>query len=62
MVDDQYETLGLPAVIGRLKERGIPIDPLVRGMLAYKLGNNFSVLQAGEWLNRPEVREHHELP
>jgi transposase len=30
-------------------------------MLAYKLGDNFSVLRAGEWLNRPEVREHYEL-
>ena len=31
-------------------------------MLAYKLGDNFSVLRAGEWLNQAEVREHYELP
>ncbi|WP_019176632.1 IS1634 family transposase [Methanomassiliicoccus luminyensis] len=31
-------------------------------MFAYKLGDNFSVLQAGEWMNRTEVGEHYELP
>jgi len=61
MVDDLYERLDMPAVIGRHKDRGISLDALVRGMLAYKLGDNFSVLRAGEWLNRPEVREHYEL-
>ena len=62
MVDDLYERLCLPAVIGRHKDKGISLDALVRGMLAYKMGENFSVLQAGEWLNRQEVREHYELP
>jgi len=62
MVDDWYERLNLAAVIGRHKGRGIPLDHLIRGMLAYQLGDNFSVLQAGEWMNRPEVREHYELP
>lgn len=61
-VDDWYEKLGLPAVIGRHKDKGIPLDPLVRGLLAYGLGDNFSILRAGEWLNRTEVREHYELP
>lgn len=62
MVDDLYERLDLAAVIGRHKDRGVSLDALVRGMLAYKLGDNFSVLRAGEWLNREEVREHYELP
>ena len=62
MVDDLYERLNLEAVVGRHKDRGISLDALVRGMLAYKLGDNFSVLQAGEWLNRPEVLEHYSLP
>lgn len=62
MVDDWYERLNLEAIIGRHKDRGISLDALVRGMLAYKLGDNFSVLQAGQWLNRSEVREHYELP
>lgn len=35
MVDDRYEQLNLDDIIDRLKEKGIPIDPLVRGMLAY---------------------------
>ena len=62
MVDGWYEDLELPAVIGRHKAKGIPLDPLVRGLLAYELGDNFSVLQAGQWLNRSEVREYYELP
>ena len=62
MVDDWYERLFLSEVIGWHKDKGISLDPLVRGMLAYKLGDNFSVLRAGEWLNRPEIREHYELP
>jgi len=28
-------------------------------MLAYKLGDNFSVLQASQWLNRPEIPEYY---
>ena len=61
-VDDWYERLLLSDIIGLLKDRGISLDALVRGMLAYKLGDNFSVLRAGEWLNQAEVREHYELP
>ena len=61
MVDDLYERLGLSGVIGPLKTKGIPLDALVRGMLAYKLGDNFSVLQASAWLNQPEMLEQYEL-
>ena len=61
MVDDLYEKMGLSEVIGPLKTKGIPLDALVRGMLAYKLGDNFSVLQASEWLNQPEILEQYEL-
>ena len=61
MVDDWYERLGLSRVIGPLKTKGIDLDALVRGLVAYKLGDNFSVLQASEWLNRPEMLEQYEL-
>ena len=61
MVDDWYGRLGLEQVIGLLKSKGIEADALVRGMIAYKLAENFSVLQASEWLNRPEIGEHYEL-
>jgi transposase len=61
MVDDLYERLGLSEVIGPLKTKGIPLDALVRGLLAYKLSDNFSVLQASEWLNQPEMLEQYEL-
>ena len=37
MVDDWYGRLGLEQVIGLLKSKGIGLDALVRGMIAYKL-------------------------
>jgi transposase len=61
LVDDWYERLGLPGIIGRHKRKGIDLDALVRGMLAYKLGENFSVFRAGEWIGSPAVLEHYEL-
>jgi len=61
MVDDWYERLGLNEIIGRHKSKGIALDALVRGMLVDQLGDNFSVLQASEWLNRQEIREHYEI-
>ena len=61
MVDDWYERLGLSDIIGRHKGKGIALDALVRGMLAYKLGDNFSVLRAGEWMNSPALLEHYGL-
>lgn len=59
MVDDWYERLGLNNIIGRHKSKGIALDALVRGMLVDQLGDNFSVLQASEWMNRKEILEHY---
>ena len=59
MVDDWYERLNLNDIIGRLKTKGIGADALVRGMLVDQLGDNFSILQASEWINRPEILEHY---
>jgi transposase len=59
MVDDLYERLGLNEIIGRHKSKGIALDALVRGMLVDQLGDNFSVLQASEWMNRAEILEHY---
>ena len=59
MVDDLYERLELNETVGRLKTKGVDADALVRGMLADQLGDNFSILRASEWLNRPEVLEHY---
>ena len=61
MVDDWCERFCLPGIIGRHKRKGIDLDALVRGMLAYKLGENFSVFRAGEWIGSPAVLEHYEL-
>jgi len=59
MVDDWYERLGLNDIIGPHKSKGIALDALVRGMLVDQLGDNFSVLQASEWMNRKEILEHY---
>jgi transposase len=61
MVDDLLERLGLSEVISQLKTKGIALDALVRGLLAYKLGDNFSVLQVSEWLNQSKMLEQYEL-
>jgi len=61
MVDDLYERLGLNDIIGRHKSKGIELDVLVRGMLVDQLGDNFSILQASEWLNRKEILEHYSI-
>ena len=53
MVDDWHERLVLPEVIGRHKRKGIDLDALIRGILTYKLGENFSVFRAGEWTSSP---------
>jgi len=52
MVDDWYEKLGLNEIVGRHKSKGITLDALIRGMLLYQLGDNFSALQDSEWMNR----------
>ena len=59
MVDDWYERLGLNEIIGRHKSKGIALDALVRGMLVDQLGDNFSILQASEGLNRKEILDHY---
>ncbi|MFA5312628.1 MAG: hypothetical protein WC375_04805 [Methanomassiliicoccales archaeon] len=61
MVDDLYERLGLNDVIGHLDTKGIGLDALVPGMVVDQLGDNFSILQASEWFNRPEILEHYEV-
>jgi transposase len=59
MVDHWDERLGLNEILGPLKTKGIDIDALVRGMIADQLGENFSILKASEWINRPEILEHY---
>jgi transposase len=61
MVDDLYERLGLSSVIGPMKAKGVDLDALTRALLAYKLGDNHSILRAGEWLNSPAVLEQYQL-
>ena len=62
MVDDLYERLGLSSVIKPLKSKGLDLDALTKALVAYKLEDNHSILQAGRWLNTPGVGEHYDLP
>jgi len=61
MVDDLYDRLGLSSVIRPMKAKGVDLDALTRALLAYKLGDNHSILRAGEWLNSPAVLEQYQL-
>lgn len=61
MVYYLYEYLELNETIGQLKTKGIDINALVRGTPADQLGDNFSILKASDWMNRPEILEHCEI-
>ena len=61
LVDDHYDLLDLPSVIGPMKSKGVDVDALTRAMLAYKLGENHSIQRAGKWINSPAVLDHYGL-
>ena len=56
-VDNIYEILDFPNIIGKHKTKGLNINSLIKGLLSYKLTDNFSIDRAHEWINREEVLE-----
>jgi len=61
MVDHWYEKMKMDETIGQLKAKGVDANALFRGLVVDQLGDNFSILQASEWMNRPEILEHYEI-
>jgi transposase len=56
-VKEYLTKLGFDGFFNGLKERGIPLFPLVCALISYRLTENFSVEGCGRWLSSKEVRK-----
>jgi transposase len=52
-----YEKLNFSDVFSKHKSRGLDLNSLLIGLLSYKLADNFSIKEAGKWLNQEEILE-----
>lgn len=57
-----FERFGLDTIIGELKSQGTALDKLAEQMVAYKIGDDFSILKCHDLAMMPPVREHLGLP
>lgn len=52
-----YEKLNFCDIFSKHKSRGLDLNSLLIGLVSYKLTENFSIKEAGKWLNQKEVLE-----
>lgn len=52
-----FRKYGLDRVISGLKKKGTDLGKLAELLVAYKLGDNFSILKVHEFITRPEMRQ-----
>ena len=52
-----FRKYGLVREIKKLKAKGIGLSKLAELMVAYKLGDNFSIFKAHEFIMEPVIRE-----
>jgi len=50
-----YEKLSFCDIFGKHKSKGLDLNSLLIGLLSYKLTENFSIKEAGKWLNQEEI-------
>ncbi len=50
-----YEKLNFSDVFSKHKSRGLDLNSLLIGLVSYKLTENFSIKEAGKWLNQEEI-------
>ena len=50
-----YEKLNFCYIFSKHKSNGLDLNSLVIGLLSYKLTDNFSIKEAGKWLNQKEI-------
>jgi len=50
-----YEKLNFCDIFSKHKSKGLDLNNLVIGLLSYKLTENFSIKEAGKWLNQEEI-------
>ena len=56
-----FRKYGLDRVISGLKTKGIDLSKLAELMVAYKLGDNFSIFKAHEFIMEPVIRDRFRL-
>ncbi|KKG07950.1 IS1634 family transposase [Methanosarcina mazei] len=52
-----YEKLNFSEIFSKHKSRGLDLNSLLIGLVSYKLTENFSIKEAGKWLNQEEILE-----
>ena len=57
-----FERFGLDEVIRAFKTKGTDLDKLTEAMVAYKAGDNFSILRCHGFMMQPPIREALGLP
>ena len=57
-----FERFDLDRVVRAFKTKGTDLAKLAEAMVAYKAGDNFSILRCHEFMMRPPVRQRLELP
>ena len=50
-----YEKLNFSDIFSKHKSRGLDLNSLLIGLVSYKLTENFSIKEAGKWLNQEEI-------
>ena len=50
-----YEKLNFCDIFSKHKSKGLDLNSLLIGLLSYKLTENFSIKEAGKWLNQEEI-------
>ncbi|KKG21816.1 hypothetical protein EO97_12460, partial [Methanosarcina sp. 2.H.T.1A.15] len=51
------DRLNFGDIFGKHKSKGLDLNSLLIGLLSYKLTENFSIKEAGKWLNQEEILE-----
>ena len=57
-----FERFGLDEVVRAFKTKGTDLAKLAEAMVAYKAGDNFSILRCHDFIMQPPVRQHLGLP
>ncbi|MDO4802979.1 MAG: transposase [Prevotellaceae bacterium] len=60
-VDKMFRELNLDSIICPLKMRGTNLCSILRGMISYKLTENFSIKRCHVWMNTPEILDYYHL-
>ena len=60
-VDKMFRELNLDSIIRPLKMRGTNLCPIFRGIISYKLTENFSIKRCHAWMNTLEILDYYHL-